>query len=377
MRPVTDSFLSAVRGSHKAIFRARILAPGLVGVNPGPLNADGSPLNEIPILSGDVTFDTTADVNSTLDLTTNIAWPGLPTSLGNPYGSEIYIERGVQYANGIKEYVGLGYFRIDAIEQQNAPKGTLRITGSDRMANIRDGRRAQPIQFSAGASVGAVIDFAVGEVVPSLVTVYDTSLYTTFLVADAIMDQDRLGFVQNLVAAYGKVAYFDYAGRLQIKSAPSPTSQPVYTINSGANGVLVSMDRAISRDSVYNAVVVTGEAAGQLPPVMAIAYDTDPASPTRWGGPFGYIPEFYSSSFLTTSAQCLSAGKAILTNATGVPYSVSLGTVPNPALEGWDVISVSYATSADSETHIVDKISYGLSVSGPMGIDTRKQYITS
>jgi hypothetical protein len=377
MRPVTDSFLSAVRGSHKAIFRARVLAPGLVGVNPGPLNADGSPLNEIPILSGDVTFDTTADVNSTLDLTTNIAWPGLPTSLGNPYGSEIYIERGVQYANGIKEYVGLGYFRIDSIEQQNAPKGTLRITGSDRMANIRDGRRAQPIQFSAGASVGAVIDFAVGEVVPGLVTVYDTSLYTTFLVADAIMDQDRLGFVQNLVAAYGKVAYFDYAGRLQIKSAPSPTSQPVYTINSGTNGVLVSMDRAISRDGVYNAVVVTGEAAGQLPPVMATAYDTNPASPTRWGGPFGYIPEFYSSSFLTTSDQCLSAGNAMLTNATGVPYSVSLGTVPNPALEGWDVINVSYVLSADSETHIIDKISYGLSVSGPMGIDTRKQYITS
>jgi hypothetical protein len=377
MRPVTDSFLSAVRGSHKAIFRARVLAPGLVGVNPGPLNADGSPLNEIPILSGDVTFDTTADVNSTLDLTTNIAWPGLPTSLGNPYGSEIYIERGVQYANGIKEYVGLGYFRIDSIEQQNAPKGTLRITGSDRMANIRDGRRAQPIQFSAGASVGAVIDFAVGEVVPGLVTVYDTSLYTTFLVADAIMDQDRLGFVQNLVAAYGKVAYFDYAGRLQIKSAPSPTSQPVYTINSGTNGVLVSMDRAISRDGVYNAVVVTGEAAGQLPPVMATAYDTNPASPTRWGGPFGYIPEFYSSSFLTTSAQCLSAGNAMLTNATGVPYSVSLGTVPNPALEGWDVINVSYVLSADSETHIIDKISYGLSVSGPMGVDTRKQYITS
>jgi len=377
MRPVTDSFLSAVRGSHKAIFRARILAPGLVGVNPGPLNTDGSPLNEIPILSGDVTFDTTADVNSTLDLTTNIAWPGLPTSLGNPYGSEIYVERGVQYANGIKEYVGLGYFRIDSIEQQNAPKGTLRITGSDRMANIRDGRRAQPIQFSAGASVGAVIDFAVGEIVPGLVTVYDTSLYTTFLVADAVMDQDRIGFVQNLVAAYGKVAYFDYAGRLQIKSAPSPTSQPVYTINSGTNGVLVSMDRAISRDGVYNAVVVTGEAAGQLPPVMATAYDTNPASPTRWGGPFGYIPEFYSSSFLTTSAQCLSAGNAILTNATGVPYSVSLGAVPNPALEGWDVINVSYATSANSETHIVDKISYGLSVSGPMGIDTRKQYITS
>lgn len=376
MRPVTDSFLSAVRGSHKALFRARILAPGLVGVNPGPLNADGSPQNEILILDGDVTFDTTADTNSTLDITTNLNWPALPTSLGNPYGSEIYVERGVQYANGIKEYVGLGYFRIDSIEQSNAPKGTLRITGSDRMANVKDGRRPQPIQFSAGASVGAVIDFVVQEVLPGAVTVYDFSAYSATLTSDAILDQDRLGFLQNLVAAYGKVMYWDYAGRLQVKSSPDPTKAPVYTIDAGTNGVLVSMDRVISRDSVYNGVVATGEAAGQNPPVQGSAFDLNPASPTYWYGSFGQVPEFYSSSFLTTADQCTSAALSILIGATGVPYSVSLGTVPNPALEGWDVVSVAYSQTATAETHIIDKITYSLAVDGEMGIDTRKQYLT-
>jgi len=144
------------------------------------------------------------------------------------------------------------------------------------MANVRDGRRAQPIQFSTGASVGSVIDFAVGEVVPGLVTVYDTSLYSTNLVAVATMDQDRIGFVQNLVAAYGKVAYFDYAGRLQIKAAPSPTSAPVYTINAGVNGVLASMDRLISREGVYNAVVASGEAAGELSSKLMLPCEEHP-----------------------------------------------------------------------------------------------------
>lgn len=375
MRPVTDSFLSAVRGSHKALFRARVIPPGLTGVNPGPLNADGSPRDEISILGGDVTFDTTADVNATLELTTSMAWPSGPTSLGNPYGSEIYVERGVQYANGTKEYVGLGYFRIDSVEQATAPKGTLRISGSDRMSGVRDGRRAQPIVFGAGSSVGSVIDFAVGEVVPSLVTVYDTSLYSTTLSSAAVMDQDRLGFIQNLVAAYGKIMYWDYAGRLQIKTAPSPAT-PAYTINAGANGVLVSMDRLISREGVYNSVVASGEAAGEQPPVMGFAYDTDPASPTRWGGPFGYVPKFYSSSFMTTTAQCTAAAKAMLDADRGLPYSVSLGTVPNPALEGWDVVTVTYDNNVTPETHILSKITYSLSVNGGMGLDTRKQYIT-
>lgn len=373
MRPVTNSFLAAVSGSHKALFRARVLAPGFTGVDPGPKNADGTPLNEITILDGDVTFDTTADVNATLDLTTNLAWPSLPTSLGNPYGSEIYIERGIQYANGTKEYVGLGYFRIDQIEQQNAPKGTLRISGSDRMANVRDGRRPQPIQFGVGASVGAIIDFVVQEVVPGAVTVYDFSAYTTTLISVATMDQDRLGFLQNLVAAYGKVAYWDYAGRLQVKSAPAPTNPSVYTVNSGQNGVLVSMDRTISRDSVYNAVVASGEAAGELPPVMGIAYDLNPNSPTYWLGSFGQVPEFYSSSFLITNDQCTAAAQAMLVAATGIPYSVSLGTVPNPALEGWDVVTVNYSPVVNPETHILSKISYSLSVDGAMGLDTRKQ----
>lgn len=376
MRPVSDSFLNAVRGAHKAAFRARILPPGLVGVNPGPLNTDSTPTFEIPVINGDVTFDTSADVNATMDLTTLFDWPDASSDLGTPYGQEIYIERGIQYGNGTTEYVGLGYFRIDTIEQDNAPNGTLRISGSDRMANIRDGRRPFPIQFNSGTSVGAVIDFVVQEVLPSAVTVYDFPAYTTFLQTDYILDQDRLAFLQDLVTAYGKISYWDYAGRLQIKSSPDTTTKAVYTIDHGRNGVLVSMDRTLSRDGVYNAVVASGEPAGELPPVIGIAYDSVASSPTYWFGPFGQVPEFYSSSFLTTTDQCNTAAASILRAATGLPYSVSLGTVPNPALEGWDVINVTYSYKDQTETHIVDKITYSLAVDAAMGIDTRRQFLS-
>lgn len=367
MRAVTSSFLNTVRGAHKAIFRARVVNPGLTGND--PLGT------EIVVIDGDVTFDTQADVNATLDLTTSIDWPSTATSLGAPYGQEIYVERGVQYANGVKEYVGLGYFRIDSVEQTRTPNGTIRITGSDRMANVVDGRNTTPVQFGSAASVGSVIDYAVGEVVPGLVSVYDFDAYNITLNSDHILDEDRMKFVREIVAAYGKVAYFDYKGRLQVKTPPSPFSSPVYSLNHGRDGVLVSMKRTISRDGVYNGVVARGESAGELPPVQGVALDISPTSPTYWYGPFGKVPRFFASPFLVTPDQCTQAAVNILSNATGLPYSVTLGVVPNPALEGWDVVTVTYSDKSAAETHILDKISYSLSVSGDMGIDTRKQFL--
>ena len=375
MRPVSDSFLNTVRGAHKAAFRARIVNPGFTGTDPGPLNADGSPANEIPIASGDVTFDTTADVNGTVDLTTTLAWPLSATSLGNPYGQELYVERGVVYGNGIREFVGLGYFRIDAVEQNQVPKGTLRLSGSDRMSYVRDAKNMQPVVFSAGSSLGAVIDFVVGDAVPGgATTAYDFDAYGTLLESQHVMSEDRVQFLSDLLTSYSKVGYFRYDGVYQVKTPPTNTTTSVFTINSGAFGVLVSMARSINRDGVYNAVIATGEAANDIPPVYGIAIDGDPGSPTYYYGTFGKVSRRFSSSFLTTEKQCQSAAASILSSSTGLPYVVSMGVVPNPALEGWDVVTVKYDEVSRTEAHIIEKISYSLSVDAAMGIDTRKQY---
>jgi len=376
VRPTTDSFLSSLRGSHTLASRCTLVAPGQTGTSPVGIPIPGVDLGgRLPVSAGDVTTDMTADVQSTLELTSVYPWPRNPTDPGTPYGQEIYVERGVEYGTGTKEFVGLGYFRIDQIEQQSVPDGAIKISGSDRMAMVRDARNTAPVQFSATASVGSVIDYVVGQAVPGLVTVYDFAAYTTLLGADHVLDEDRLGFVQDLLAAYGKYGYFDYAGRFQVKSVPDLTkAAPVWDINSGERGVLVSMQRAITRDGVYNIVVARGEPVGELPPVQAIASDDNPASPTWVGGPFGQIATVYSSAFMTTAEQCRAAAAAKLVKVTGLPYAVSLGTVPNPALEGWDVVTVSYP--GNSEVHVIDRITYGLAPGDSMGIDTRKQYLT-
>lgn len=183
-----------------------------------------------------------------------------------------------------------------------------------------------------------------------------------------------MAFIQELVRAYGKICYFDYAGRFVVRDLPNTSGRPVFDINAGTNGVLVHAARTISRDGVYNAVVATGEPVGNAAPVYGIAFDNDPASPTFYGGVFGKVPKFFASSFLTTDAQCGVAAQSLLDAAHGFPYSVALGVVPNPALEAWDVISVTYSEGY-TEVHIIDTIRYTMSVDEEMSIATRKQYL--
>jgi hypothetical protein len=78
---------------------------------------------------------------------------------------------------------------------------------------------------------------------------------------------------------------------------------------------------------------------------------------------------------MTTASQCLAAAQGLLLSVVGLPYSVSLGLVPNPALEVYDVITVKYDEHL-YETHIADSITVPLHVDGVMRIETRKQSLT-
>lgn len=371
MRPVSQTFLDTVRGSHQAIFRARVVSGLQTSTNP----TGGT---EIPIIEGDVTFDVNSDVNASCDVTVKIDWPANSSAVGAPYGQELFIERGVQYGNGIKEWVGLGYFRINSVEQSNAPKGTIRITGEDRMAMLRDARPLAPVQYFATDTISSVINSVVSSVINPVTIVYpDWTPSAIALGSDHILEDDRIQFLQDIVTAYGRVMYFDYQGRLVIKQAPTVNPySPAYEVNVGRNGVLCTMSRTISRDGVYNAVVATGEPVADQPPVRGVAFDLVTTSPTYYLGPFGQVPRFFSSSFLLTNDQATSAATSILSSSLGLPYVVQLGVVPNPALEGWDVLRVTYDQNNQAEIHVVDTVTYSLSADGPMSIATKKKFLT-
>src|SRR6267142_317239 len=372
MRPVTQRFLDSIRGSHAMRARARVIPAGLSGLNPGTLDSKGNPVNEIPIFSGDVKLDSTADVRGTLDMETTYAWPTSASGLLTPYGNEIYIERGVVFGDGVVEWVSQGYFRIYSVDQADAPDGPIQIGARDRMSGIIDFKPLAPRQFLAGTTVDAAFTALVGEVYPSAIIIYDFDATVTPFTSNHVMDSDRYAFLKDIVDSLGKVMYWDYQGRLQVKTAPNPANS-VFTINHGKGGVMVNMSRSLDRADVFNAVVAKGEAPGEQQPVRAVAYDFNPKSPTYWDGPFGKVPTELTSSFITTTEQAQTAAQAKLDRSISVPYSVDFSLIPNPALEPLDPVLVSYTGKRPSETHVIQSLTVPLTAQEAMTGTTRQR----
>lgn len=343
--------------------RARIVAPGLTGTDP-----DGT---EIPIFSGDVALDANAEVRGSVDLSTSPEfWPTTATDPATPYGNELFVERGITMGSGTRVWVSQGYFRINSVEQEETP-GQIRIAGSDRMSQVVDAKLVNPIQFSTAATLEEVVEQLVTDVLPDAEFDLDDTFAATTLGRSVVAEDDRYKFLWDLVRSHGKIWYWDHAGVLRITDPPDPRN-PVFTVNAGADGVLVQLRRTLSRDGVYNAVIAEGEGPDTDNPVRAVAVDASPESPTYWHGPFGKVPRSYSSPFITTTAQAQSAARSMLQRVLGLPSQVDFDAVPNPALEPEDPVLL--VSPTDARTHILERISLPLTNDGgPIKAATREQ----
>lgn len=366
MRPVSDTYLATLRGSHTMRAQARVVAAGTTGTNPAG--------TELSIISGNVQLGT-GDVRSTLDLTVDgtSLWPTQDSSpILAPYGAEVWVRRGVVVGGGSTEWVSLGYHRIQEIEQDRPPDGPIRITGQDRMAGLVEARLTTPVQFFADDTLGTVVDQLVTDVYPSATISWDDTTDDDLLGRSLVADDDRHAFIDDLIKARGKIWYWDHRGILVIKDPPTPTT-PVWDVDAGASGVLVSAQRSLTREGVYNAVVASGQAADTESPSRAVVVDDNPDSPTYWGGTFGKVPRFYSSPFILADSQAQSAAESLLRQAIGLPYLVDLTAVPNAALEPYDPVRVQYSGTTGPEVHVLDTVTIPLTADRPLTATTREQ----
>lgn len=366
MRPVSDAFLQTLRGSHTMTAEAFVLDTFQTGTSPTG--------TEIPVMAGSVILDGSADVRSTLDLTTDGTgmWPNQAADLLAPYGNEIFVRRGIQYGNGTVEWCSLGYFRIQTPEQDSPVNGPIRVEAVDRMRAIIDGRLLTPVQFLATDTYGTVVSQLITAVYPSATIQWDDATDAVAVGRALIAEETRFEFLDDLIRSQGKIWYWDHRGILVITNPPSATD-PVWDVTAGTDGVLVSAHRRITREGVYNAVVASGEAADTATPARAVAFDNLPTSPTYFYGRFGPVPRFYTSPFLLTDAQALTAAQSLLQQQLGLPYNVEFASSPNPALEPYDPVRVSFAASAGTEIHVIDRLTVPLTEADPLTATTREQ----
>lgn len=360
MITASPTFLAALRGPH------------VLAVNATAYPPTGDPI-PLPVEDGAVTVDRTASQRRSLSLTVSDAslYPLHPSDPVSVYGTEIIVERGIRFANNSTETVLLGVFRIDTIERA-IPGGGLVITGSDRSSQVADQRFTHPRKMSVQQATDA-IQTLITEVYPD--AVFDIQTTDTTVIPAHTVQQDRWAEVQRLAQVIGCDVYPTEDGTWRIIDVPDPTTlTPVWVVDAGPSGVLISADDTVTRIGAPNIVVAQGQSvSGNTKPVQSQlphGYDDDPSSPTYYLGPYGAVPVFYQSNHIRSQAQADRVADAQLADHLGASRTINFNTVPNPALDAGDLITV-IRPDGSFENHIIDALTIPLSPSGAMTGETR------
>jgi len=328
---------------------------------------------DLPISGGQVTIDTTSQVRRTATLTVHPDfWPAKPTDLLAPYGSEATIEYGIVLANGTIEWVPLGRFSLDETARDRPVSSSADVTVAlvDRSQRVAEDRLDTPGQTTAGATCVAEIRRLIQETLGTSVTVTDLTGSTQVAPVMEIEKERWSDGVEKLADAIGAEVYFDRSGMAVIRPQPTLADQPVWIITTGpTDSNLLSVKEKLSRTGVYNRVIASGQRTDGTAPVYAGVSDTDPNSPTRYGGPFGRKPRYYSSPLLTTVGQCTAAAAALLERVRGLGVQIQMEQLVNPALDGGDVILV--VQDGIVTTHIIDQVEVPLTPDGTQKLGTR------
>jgi hypothetical protein len=349
----SDRLLTAIRQSHTVYSYAEVWR---AGVKQG----------EVPLVGGTVDVDEDAQVRRTLNLETSDIGldPEVATDLLSPFGAELRVFSGVQFPEGDVETVPMGVFSVDRAGRSRW-FGRVAVQASDRTRAAIEFPFITPRNVTAGVFVLDEIQAILTEVDPTFVLSDFTN--SDELTKSAIFERDRWPAVESLASAIGAEVYFDQTGVPTVRGVPELEDEPAWTIQAGAEGVLVDVETALTREGFYNGVVCFSEPQGDEQPVTAVAYQL--TGDLRWGGPAGKKLRFYSSPFIQTTDQARSAAGAILKRSVAFARSVSPTVIRNPALDVGDTVWIELPDGL-TYPRVVKRLSVPLGI-GTMTVETR------
>jgi hypothetical protein len=268
--------------------------------------------------------------------------------------------------------VPLGTFRIDE-PAGDVHLGPVTLTGKSMECAIIDDKFQVPATTRGYGGCVDAITALIRQTLPDATIVNLTSGTRNPTCAVTVWDAgaDRWDAVTQIALAMQAEIYVDAQNRFVITDLPDVLTAPVaWDIAEGEGGTLMSSARAMSRTAVCNAVVASGEnSAGNNAPVSAIAKDTDPTSPTFWGGPFGKVTKSISSALWISVAACQSAADYALFDAIAPNVTTSIASSPNPAVEANDVLRIVH--SGRAERYLLQSATIPLTAEGSFSVNLR------
>lgn len=376
MYNVSAGFLAGLAESHTVLSRVEILSNGLV-------------IQEVDThYQGEVSFNKSAKIRRTgtvsvLDPDGTLTPAVNSTGPVSPYGNEIRLWRGIRWYSGstpTDELVPMGTFRIGKLSVADTTTGkTLHITGYDRSRTISRNRFTDPYTIAEGTNVITAIQALISNRLPGLTYAFPSAGAVTNTTPLTVVTEkeDPWEVARGLAEGVGYELFFDGLGICTMRPEPDPLTTPVsFTYEEGEASTLVDVNRTLDDELGYNVAVYIGESVYATPPVRGVARDTNPSSPTYYLGPYGSVPIFAQSQFVTTQGQADEAAQALLLRSIGVPESVVFNAIPNPAHTEGDVVRVVRASSNIDSVHVLDTLKITLQESGLMSCAARARKVT-
>lgn len=299
--------------------------------------------DDVPVTAGAEEVDRTLTVPERVTLTVPremdaASWD--PLTADAPlatFGQRIRVLLGIELANGVIEWVPRGWFTVQTSDTRG---DSVEVSCVGLLGLVEEARFVAPYQPS-----GTLASTLRGLVEPALTVDIDTALTDRAVPAAMAWDEDRLAAVHELVDAWPADARVTEDGHLYVGPAGDDADNPVLDLTDGEGGTVLQWSGAVTRDEAFTVAVARGQASdGGV--VQGVAYDTDPDSPLRITSDFNPLPVpfFYFSPLLTTVAQCQAAARTVLDRKRRTSSrQLTAETVPHPALQVGDVVSVTGA----------------------------------
>ena len=294
-------------------------------------------LGRVPVEDGSVSWDSTQQVQGSLSLTVPRVgaadegedwrdWdPADPEHPLATYGQVLRVSRTISsLVTGEWWTDQLGRFLITSVDPGPS---TVRVTGKSLMQRLEEDRLTSPtsplwngtlaseIRRLVGARMGVVIH-------PALADRWCPSMS---------WGESRIDAVYEIAQAWPASLREGGDGILHVgPPVAAPTARPGLRLSDGQDGTVVGVSSQVSRDKIYNRVVVRGQDGHDegAPAFQAVADQR--TGPMRTNGPYGAVTRFFSSPLITSQAQAQKAAETMLADAMRKKVKIPIEHVPDP-----------------------------------------------
>lgn len=383
MYPASDEFFASLRKSHTVFARAEVFRRN-------------TQLADLPIISGSVTIDKTANFRRrvTLDIeasSVELPGPDFDNSPLWPVGYEIKVWSGQVFPLNYqrREEVPMGVFRISRPKISRTPEGiSLSVEGFDRSRAVSHNRFTQYYIIEKGSNYGVVLKQLIQDRAPFL----DVDQFVGFdqitnTCPALILTPEDDPWIKALEMARscGFELMFNVDGNPEVKPNVDPASSAAtFTYASGNEAMLSSIDRDLDDEESFNGVIVVGRSNDHTEKVpRGEAWDTDPTSPTYYdpNSPrqslYGGKPKILTSDLVTDDEQALTMSRSELLLVSGVLENIQFSGICNPAHDASDIIKIEDNPSGVNNLYQLESVQIGLGYSGNMSGTTRKRRIAA